>query len=114
MQPKQRKAVRRAAFVVGGIVLAFVAFRGVLGILVWDAQRWCEGLAPRLEAWQAEHGQYPATLNDLGDTGRTPILCRPREASYNSRHGEYILDVTTGPMSGIALTSRDGQWHRYD
>lgn len=40
-----------------------------------EAQRWCEDLSPRLEAWRERTGEYPDSLSVLTDLD-PPALCR--------------------------------------
>jgi hypothetical protein len=111
-------AIVRLAAVVRGLVIITVFFLAQLpGVCLHEyelnteaksARTWCEALVPRLEAWRAEHGVYPRSLDELEPGFTTRVLSYSASAiEYDVRNdGQYRFHVPD-PNDGFACWELD-------
>lgn len=99
---------------VGGLVLACVVGEGVNEWSMWEARTFVEKTVPRLDAYRAEFGTYPKTLQELG-----PVDV-PRRLSGNSgwysggaESFSFDFDDPSGMLDMYVFTSERREWKHF-
>ena len=92
----------------------------VVGVAVnewsmWEARVFVEKTVPRLDAYHAEHGAYPATLQELG-TVHVPRRLRGESGWYFGKEDRFSFDYDdpSGLFSMYVYTSETREWRYWD
>lgn len=99
-----------ALFVSVAIVASLIGFHAYR---VGRAKAWCERVALDLDAWRANHGYYPPTLEVAGLGTDPPALCRSGLLYGTDAGRDFYLDFGDFPMSGWRFESKSRAWHSY-
>jgi hypothetical protein len=75
------------------------------------AKTWCEALVPRIEAWRAEHGVYPSSLDELDSGITAPTLSYSTYVEYHRRNDGIYWFGVADPDGGLWMF--DGGSHEW-
>jgi len=121
---KQKTALRKFPVFWGAVVGVLLSI--VLGssVLSWPvgsvvgrqdiarAKRFCDELVPLLDAYEAEHGQYPESLAELNHGRRRPLLLRQQPSFYDSNGETFRFGFVdpAGFLNGFEFSSKNRRW----
>ena len=82
-----------------------------------DAMAACSDFVPRLAAWRNAHGEYPASLSELGEDASLPQLLHGK-ARYSAKDDRFNFDVPDPTEflfpEGWEYYSDTRRWHHYN